>query len=169
MSDDPIEFPRVADAQLTDLEIAADAGDYGSCGSKIQQIIGELRALRQTTAIALADVEKWKQEHSNTCATVAMMHACAVGDKNGPRAGIVEDIINLRQYAIKTRVALDGCVELTELQEKRIENLTKARDTLGAIALQKSDPANQLERARIESLLKAGNLDAEQTPQIIAG
>jgi hypothetical protein len=164
---DVAELPRITDAELSALE-EFDDGD-GRMPYLIGLALGELRALRQTVEIAQADADKARQDLTNAHGTIAMMHACAVGDRNGPRAGVVEDIVNLRQYAIQTRVALDNCVELTELQEQRIEVLTKARDTLGNIALNKSDPKDEVERARISALLKVGNLDAQETPTIVSG
>lgn len=128
----------------------------------------EIRALRQAVEIAYADAERFKQEHLNACALIAQMHAACTGDTNGPRRGVVEDIATMRQVCIRMRIALDQSVELDELQEKRIEELTRARDTLGARLLELIDPKDQVGRARVQALLKAGNVEAE-TPTIVPG
>jgi hypothetical protein len=65
----------------------------------------------------------------------------------------------LEAYTVRTRAALDACIETFEKQEAHLERVKKANTELGAIALSLTGPQDQMEQARIRALLKVGSDD----------
>lgn len=59
--------------------------------------------------------EKAKEDHIHACSVVATMHAAAVGDTDGPRRGVIEDVADLREAFLQQRKHLDAIREASEL------------------------------------------------------
>lgn len=90
---------------------------------RIDELEASRDALKQALEIAQADAQRYKQDHLNSCATIADMHAAAMGVRGGPPArGLVEDIADLRTEAAFWRLATEKALRLHHAEEEEHDN-----------------------------------------------
>ena len=80
------------------------------------------------------EVERLKTDYTGACQTIAEMHAAAVGEITGPKRGVVEDVIDLRQQLAiheERERAVGRVLDMyTADIERRDQQLTAAQETI---------------------------------------
>jgi hypothetical protein len=58
------------------------------------------------------DVDNLRAAQGSACRTVADMHAAAVGEVRGPTRGVVEDVADVRERAVRAEAAIEAVAEV---------------------------------------------------------
>lgn len=58
------------------------------------------------------DIDNLRNAQDSACRTVALMHEAAVGEVRGPIRGVVEDVADIRERALRAEAAITRVVML---------------------------------------------------------